>query len=217
MKKNIFLILSIICLSLNAQIEDISGVKQNWLVHRTVMNNNFSYLDDRIDSVGIKTYDSLSANKGKFWTIQIDSIPHAVCGFEDSTITVVISAANTWVHATNAWDSSVIGLSSSLFDYYKDTLICLKKAAFWGIISVTYSGAVNNEYQFRGYNVTKDEQIGFKQRATAQGTTYYTNICFPMFANVDIGDKVVFEVQNISTSNNIILRHYQFMTLYLQE
>ena len=64
MKKIIFLILSIVCLTLNAQIEEVSGERKNWLEHRGVMNNNFEYLDDRVDSAETRGLVKVFNNTG---------------------------------------------------------------------------------------------------------------------------------------------------------
>lgn len=169
------------------------------------------------NAVELENFDVINTDLLKTSRIERDTTYHAIGGFEDSTLTVSIVSKDTWYQVTNSTNDAFIGVDAQGFDLSGDTLIFLNSGDYRGTISVTFSGNSGNEYQFRIYNATKAEQVAFRQGETATGTSSFSNVCFPVYASVNKNDGLVIQVENISASNDVIIRHIQFEAVYLHE
>lgn len=146
-----------------------------------------------------------------------ENMPYGIGGYEDSTITVTISAVNTWYEVTNSTGNSQIGLYGYGISASGDTTIVNHAGVWRGVVNVTFSGTNGNEYEFRVYNCTQGTQSGFKMGTTARGTSDYMNVSIIVFDEANEGDKYIFQVRNKTTNNNAIFRHLTFEAMYINE
>lgn len=143
-----------------------------------------------------------------------DSIFHAYGGFEDSLVTIDLTQ-NTWVPITNAYKTLWTGSEVYGFTFSGDTVTVGFTGDIEGIVSITFNGSSQKEYQFDIYNVTQARQEGFKQGATGNGASNYVNVALPVYIETTAGDKLIIRVQNISGDEDIIFEHAQFSLKYV--
>ena len=86
-----------------------------------------------------------------------------------------------------------------------------------GILSLSFNGSNTKSYQFRLYNVTQTSQVGWSQSITGNGANEYVNVILPFYFENTAGDEYIFQVQNVSGNEDIILQSGNFWVCYLHE
>ena len=148
----------------------------------------------------------------------IRRIHHSYGGFQDVAATqLTLTTQNTWYHVTNAGNNLWVGLEGDEMSLAADVMTINKKADYFGLVSLTFSGQSPRDFQTRLYNVTQSHanyQIG----ATATGTANYTNIVLPIYIEPKAGDQYRVEMRCTSHASAApYMRSAIFYLIYLHE
>ena len=164
-----------------------------------------------------ETIDNTTDGVWDFGTarVQLDSIWHAYGGFEDSSITIDLTQ-NTWANIKNA-GGTLWGIDhSNGFSMSGDTLTIENSGHYSGSLSITLSGANNDEVYMRIYNVTQDDstyKIGF----TGVGATAFRNVTMPIYLTATANDEFVLQLLNTDSNDDAIIRSAIFHMTYLHD
>ncbi len=141
---------------------------------------------------------------------------HAYGGFQDSSVTLDLSE-DTWLKVTNPYGTLWGGSEADGITMSVDTLIVSRTGDYSGMVSITFNGSSQKEYQFRVYNVTQAAAAGFVCGGTGNGTGNYVNVAFPVYLEATANDRFIMQVQNTSGDEDIVLEHGEWFVRYYHE
>jgi len=84
-------------------------------------------------------------------------------------------------------------------------------------MSLTYSSTNGVDFFVRAFNITDNVQTGYKIGRTAAGAGNYVNVVLPLYAEVNDNTLLRLEIQNISNSDNVVIRSGAFELHYVHD
>jgi hypothetical protein len=159
----------------------------------------------------------LPNHSGVHQEVKVKNIPHAYGGFQNQVTTLNLTK-DVWSKVTNVGNNLWVGVEGENMTLLNDTMIFNRGGDYFGMITVSISGGVNDDFFIRLYNVTQAKQEGYIIGATTTGAGNYNPITLPLyFEDIHVGD--VFEVQmtNITNNDDVTLRSAVFYISYLHE
>jgi len=139
-------------------------------------------------------------------------------GFQDESETITCGVQNTWYHVTNATNDLWTGTEADGFTLSSDVMTIVNAGDYYGTLAISLSGAVNDDFEFRIYNVTDSVQEGYKMGITTTGAGNYQQIVMPLYIEADANDQFRMEVRCISAgSGDPTLKQAIFYIAYLHD
>jgi hypothetical protein len=199
---------------------DAGGIIQ-FFANKITNFYNTLFVDGNTNRVGIATTTPEHALTvdGTAWatTLRQENNWHVFGGFQ-ATTTVVALTQNIWATTTNASNSLWSGDEANGFTLSNDVMTIANSGDYAGSVSMTFSGSNAQEYLFRIYNLTKAEQMGYYQGTSGASASNYVNINMPIYLEgINAGDQLILQIENISSNDDITLRHGMFYISYLHD
>jgi len=143
-----------------------------------------------------------------------DSIYHAYGGIMATSVTIALTE-NVWATTTNAYGGLFTGLEADGMTLSNDIMTITNAGDYIGSLAISFFGGNANDYEFRFYNYTSKSQEGYTVYHSTGGTANYENVTLPIYFDVNAGDQMVFQVRNVTDSDDVIIRSAIFSMQYL--
>ena len=144
-----------------------------------------------------------------------NAIDHAYGGFQDSSVVVTISVQGTWYKITNDEGDLFQGVEADGFSLSNDVMTIQNNIHFNIWISMNFTGQVNQEYNFRIYNLTQEVQHGFELGDTGRGSGNYSKFSGTIYVEANAGDQLALQVVNVSGTGDPTFINCNFTIIYV--
>ena len=159
----------------------------------------------------------LGTKVGKFLMMRQTTTWHCAAGFQAQTQSVSITQ-NVWAWITNGGNNLWTAIENSAVTMAGDVFTFTNAGDYLGVLSLTFSGTNNDEYQIRAYNVTQAIQLGYYQGSVASGATIFANVSLPLYlSGIHASDVIRFEIKNLTHSNAATVRNLMLNLTYLHD
>jgi len=129
---------------------------------------------------------------------------HAIAGCQDSSIVIDLTQ-DQWAMVTNAKGTMLQGRSVYGFIPSNDTLIVTEYGYYVGTYVIGFTIALNNNVQFRGFNVTQNRATGYTSIVSGRGAGVYQPVTLLFDERANPGDRLIVQVMNVSNNNDITI------------
>jgi hypothetical protein len=146
---------------------------------------------------------------------------HGFGGFggDNTSTTITVSSANTWYPITNGTDNLWVLSEGSGVTITTDNIVISNKGDYVGSVSITLSGTNTHDIFLRAFDLTDNVITGRAVGVTVTGTSNYQTVSMPLYFEVDIqaAHTFQFQVENITSAGDVIVRSAIFEIHYLHE
>lgn len=177
-------------------------------------DSSYSYKD----TTKILKTDSMRCIRGAYvGRLRQDSVWHAYGGFQDSSVTISISDANSWMQITNTTKNLWTGSEADGMALSGDTMTISNAGDYFGTISLSLSGLNGKDFAVRIYNVTHSVQEGFYISVSTTSESNFVNVTLPLYFEVEGVEKFVMETTCTTDGSDPIIKSAVFYLSYLHE
>ena len=148
--------------------------------------------------------------------LQPKTVWHAYGGFENQNETIELTTGS-WGIITNAGGDLWTATEYDGVTMSGDTMIFQYSGDYHGSLSITMSGANNDECYMRVYNVTQTAAEGYQIGFTGISATTFENVAMALYFEITANDSLVLQVMNTDSDEDIIVRSAIFYISYLHD
>ena len=178
-------------------------------------NNNVQFSEGQ-KSKGI--LDDYKTTKVLYATeLRLTELFHAYGGFQDKAEELTIANKDEWTFLTNATHDLFTGLHGNGITLSGDVMTFQHTGHYYGEVCLTLTGDNAVDFQLRVYNITQSTQMAYKLGVTTKGANNFSSICLPLYFEINVGDQLRMEIQNITSDKNPTFKNCVFWVNYLHE
>lgn len=148
---------------------------------------------------------------------KVKNIYHAYGGFQDKNETLTIANQNEWTFLTNATNNLFTGNETDGISLSGDIMTFKYGGDYFGNIAITLTGDLGQDFQLRVFNITQNKIMGYKIGVSTDGAGNFSNLATPLYLEINAGDQLRMEIQNISSDKDPTFKNCIFYIAYLHE
>jgi hypothetical protein len=148
--------------------------------------------------------------------ILVEDVYHAYGGITATSATIALTQ-DSWATTTNAYNGLWTGDEADGISLSNDIMSFTNGGDYTGSVTISFSGGVGNDYEFRFYDYTQKAQAGYTAYASVGANATYQTVTMPIYLEVTAGDEFVLQVRNITDNDDITITAGLFYIQYLHE